>query len=129
MCVQSCTVHNLQSTLCTLYIQQYILNDLTAPIHVQVLYVTGDKVPKMLEVPRQRKSCDWLTLDKARVWLELLVRGDGRGRGFDVAHSRVRRAGRVGSYTRGNARTMWIVNSPVIRMKIRETLKVKIRQM
>jgi len=74
----------------------------------------------MLEVPRQRKSCDRLTLDKARVWLELLVGGDGRRRGFDVAHPRVRRAGRVGPYTRGNARTTCIVNSPVIGMKIRE---------
>ncbi len=79
----------------------------------------------MLEVPRQRKSCDWLTLDKARVWLELLVRGDGRGRGFDVAHPRVRRAGRVGPYTRGNARTMCIVNSTVIGMKIREIHKMQ----
>ncbi len=82
----------------------------------------------MLEVSRQRKSYDWLTLDKARVWLELLVGGDGRRRGFDVAHPRVRRAGRVRSYRRGNARTMWIVKSPVIGMKIREIFNVKIRQ-
>jgi hypothetical protein len=92
-------------------------------------YVTVDKTSNMEEVPRQRKSCDWLTLDKARVWLELLVGGDGRRRGFDVAHPRVRRAGRVGPYTRGNARTICIVNSPVIGMKIRENFNVQIHQM